>query len=63
MEMMIITSGLRTIHHRDTERTEDAQRKKKRKLWVGITRVLFFRLDYGDDDYNHGASAHKRNLG
>jgi hypothetical protein len=32
IDMMTITSSLRTIHHRDTERTEDAQRKKKTKV-------------------------------
>jgi|GEM_PF-2721727 len=35
IDLMIIISGLRTIHHRDTERTEDAQRKKNENLKLG----------------------------
>ena len=45
MEMMIITSGLRTVHHRDTERTEDAQRKKKNENYgLGSHACSFFVL-------------------
>jgi len=39
--MMIITSGLRTIHHRDTERTEDARRKKTKIMGWDLTHALF----------------------
>ena len=45
MEMMIITSGLRTIHHRDTERTEDAQRKKNENYGLGLHACSFFVLE------------------
>jgi hypothetical protein len=45
IDMMTITRGLRTIHHRDTERTEDAQRKKNESLKLGSnTFYIIFKL-------------------
>jgi len=62
----LITSGLRTGHHRDTERTE----KKNENYGGGSYACYFLGWNYRYDDYNpeskdghHGASAHKRNLG
>jgi hypothetical protein len=51
IELIAKPLGLRTIHHRDTERTEDAQRKKNENLKLGSTHVILY-LNYRYDDYN-----------
>jgi len=52
MEIDYYNQGFTNAHHRDTERTENAQRQKKQKLKVGLTRMLFLGWNYRYDDYN-----------